>query len=108
MGRACRRAPAIGCTSATTLLAAACAIPPGARSAESPTVAAPQVARTDIPASGSRFIDPTDGQFVSAILEHPHGFLPIPIVVTEPAVGYGGGVVGMFLRPREEEAQTGW
>ena len=78
------------------LLAAACAIAPGARSAESPTVLPPQVTRTDNPASGSRFIDPADGQFdLSAILEHPHGFLPVPIVVTEPAVGYGGGV-GMF------------
>jgi len=78
------------------LLAAGCAIAPGARSAESPTVLPPQITRTDNPASGSRFIDPADGQFdLSAILEHPHGFLPVPIVVTEPAVGYGGGV-GMF------------
>jgi hypothetical protein len=57
----------------------------------------------------SRFVDPEDGQFdVSAILEHPHGFLPVPIIVTEPAVGYGGGAVGMFLRPREEAGLAGW
>ena len=36
---------------------------------------------------GSRFIDPEDGQFdLSYFLENPRGFLPIPIVVTEPAV----------------------
>jgi len=57
----------------------------------------------------SRFFDPDDGQFdVSHFLEHPYGFIPIPIVVTEPAVGYGGGIVGMFLRPREEAGREGW
>ena len=38
----------------------------------------------------------------------PRGFLPIPIVVTEPAVGYGGGFAGMFLRPRREAGDEGW
>lgn len=57
----------------------------------------------------SRFIDPEDGQFdLSWFLENPRGFLPIPIIVTEPAVGYGGGVAGMFLRPRHEAGQEGW
>jgi hypothetical protein len=57
----------------------------------------------------SRFFDPEDGQFdLSSLLENPAGFLPIPIVVTEPAVGYGGGVIGMFIRPREEAGQEGW
>jgi hypothetical protein len=58
---------------------------------------------------GSRFIDPEDGQFdLSYFLENPRGFLPIPIVVTEPAVGYGGGIAGMFLHPRHEAGQEGW
>ncbi len=40
----------------------------------------------------ARFFDPHDGQLdLSYFLEDPRGFLPIPIVVTEPAVGYGGG-----------------
>jgi hypothetical protein len=40
----------------------------------------------------ARFFDPEDGQFdLSYFLENPRGFLPIPIVVTEPAIGYGGG-----------------
>ncbi len=57
----------------------------------------------------SRFIDPADGQFdVSEFLAKPHGFLPIPIVVTEPAVGYGGGAAGLFLRPRHEAGEEGW
>jgi hypothetical protein len=57
----------------------------------------------------SKFFDPDDGQFdVSHFLEHPYGFVPIPVIVTEPAVGYGGGLVGMFLRPREEAGHEGW
>src|SRR5262245_2162623 len=57
----------------------------------------------------ARFLDPEDGQFdLSYFLEDPRGFLPIPIVVTEPAVGYGAGMAGMFLRPRKEAGQEGW
>ncbi|MEJ8815948.1 hypothetical protein WKW77_33145 [Variovorax ureilyticus] len=72
--------------------------------------AAPSATRKDPPlASRSRFFDPEDGQLdVSSFLEDPRGFLPIPIVVTEPAIGYGGGAAGMFLRPREEAGKEGW
>src|SRR5690349_7599572 len=57
----------------------------------------------------ARFFDPEDGQLdLSYFLEDPRGFLPIPIVVTEPAVGYGAGGAGMFLRPRKEAGQEGW
>ena len=57
----------------------------------------------------ARFFDPDDGQLdLSYFLENPRGFLPIPIVITEPAVGYGGGIVGMFLRPRREAGDEGW
>jgi hypothetical protein len=57
----------------------------------------------------ARFVDPDDGQLdLSYFLEQAHGFLPIPIVVTEPAVGYGGGIAGMFLRPRTEAGSEGW
>ena len=67
-------------------------------------------ARLDVKREGSaRFFDPEDGQFdLSYFLENPRGFLPIPIVVTEPAVGYGGGAAGMFLRPRREAGDEGW
>ena len=61
------------------------------------------------PPEPSRFRDPGDGQFdVSSFLETPRGFLPVPVVITEPAVGYGGGAVGMFLRPREKAGEQGW
>ena len=61
------------------------------------------------PGRMSRFFDPEDGQLdVSKMLEDPRGFLPIPLIVTEPAVGYGGGGVGMFLRPRKEAGDEGW
>jgi hypothetical protein len=57
----------------------------------------------------ARFLDPGDGQFdLSWFLEKPRGFLPVPVVVTEPAVGYGGGGAGLFLRPRREAGDEGW
>ncbi|HKQ12268.1 MAG TPA: hypothetical protein VJT80_02475 [Steroidobacteraceae bacterium] len=61
------------------------------------------------PPEPSRFRDPEDGKFdVSSFLEKPRGFLPVPVVITEPAVGYGGGLVGMFLRPRKQAGEQGW
>lgn len=73
-----------------------------ARSDASEHPAAPQTLR-------EKFTDPHDGQFdVSYFLEHPYGFLPVPIIVTEPAVGYGGGMAAMFLRPRREAGEVGW
>ena len=40
-----------------------------------------------------RFIDPEDGQFDMSnyLLDH-RGALPVPIIITEPAIGYGGGI----------------
>lgn len=69
-----------------------------------------QETQPEVPRKGrARFFDPDDGQLdLSYFLENPRGFLPIPIVVTEPAVGYGGGGVGMFLRPRREAGDEGW
>ena len=59
--------------------------------------------------TGSRFRDPEDGQFdLSRFLAHPRAFLPIPLVVTEPAVGYGGGLAGMFVRPRKAAGSEGY
>lgn len=53
--------------------------------------------------------DPEDGRLdLSAMLERAHGFLPIPIVVTEPAVGYGGGLAAMFIRPRHQAGSEGF
>lgn len=48
--------------------------------------------------SESVFIDPQDGYLDGSrwLLEHS-GFLPVPIIITEPAVGYGGGVALVFM-----------
>lgn len=44
------------------------------------------------------FISDEDGKFdISAYLSTKYGFMPMPIVVTEPAVGYGAGLNLMFL-----------
>jgi hypothetical protein len=76
------------------------------RSAE---IVADAAADDDKRVGKARFFDPVDGQLdLSYFLENPKGFLPIPIVVTEPAVGYGGGMAGMFLRPRREAGDEGW
>lgn len=52
-----------------------------------------------------QFVDPQDGHFdMGAFLAGRHGFLPVPLIITEPAVGYGGGVGGCLLtRPRALE-----
>jgi len=44
------------------------------------------------------FIDPQDGMFdVSHWLAEKKGFFPVPIIITEPAVGVGAGVALVFL-----------
>ena len=45
-----------------------------------------------------QFIDPSDNKFdMSNFLNQQIGFMPVPIIITEPAVGYGGGVATVFL-----------
>lgn len=57
----------------------------------------------------SRFRDPEDGAFdVSGFLESAHGFLPLVVPITEPAVGFGAVLAGMFLDPRESAGSEGW
>ncbi|AKC88153.1 hypothetical protein WQ53_03005 [Pseudoxanthomonas suwonensis] len=56
----------------------------------------------DAGAQQGAFRDREDGRFdmSSWLLEH-HGFLPVPIVVSDPALGYGGGVaLAFFHRPK--------
>jgi hypothetical protein len=61
------------------------------------------------PKPASKFRDSDDGQFdISTYLATPRRFLPVPIVVTEPAVGYGGGLAAMFIRPRESAGSEGF
>ena len=47
---------------------------------------------------GGLFRDPEDGRFdVSEWLLERKGFLPVPIIITEPALGYGGGLAIAFF-----------
>jgi hypothetical protein len=51
-----------------------------------------------------QFIDPHDGKFdASHWLLSRKGFLPVPIIVTEPAVGYGGGAALLFFHSRNND-----
>src|SRR5262245_47490812 len=66
------------------------------------------------PASAERasgtFVDPEDDAFdASEWLLDRKGFLPVPILITEPAVGYGGGVGLLFFRDslRDASAKSG-
>lgn len=44
-------------------------------------------------------IDSTDGAVdLSEFLDIPEGILPIPIIITEPAVGYGGGLAVIMIK----------
>ncbi|MBC7006174.1 BamA/TamA family outer membrane protein [Photobacterium sp. BZF1] len=63
-------------------------------------------AMTFIPAANAiSFTDPVDGKFDMGdyLAENAYGFLPVPIIITEPAVGYGGGAMGIFLHESESE-----
>lgn len=59
------------------------------------------------PAQGywyDRFIDAEDGQFdLSEYLLKYRGLLPVPIIITEPALGYGGGVAALWFKDSMEE-----
>jgi hypothetical protein len=53
----------------------------------------------------SSFKDPEDGKLdASEWLLDRKGFLPVPILITEPAVGYGAGAALLFLRESIREA----
>jgi hypothetical protein len=57
---------------------------------------------TDVPATAAErglFTDPEDGAFdASEWLLDRRGFLPVPVIITEPAIGYGGGAALLFFR----------
>ena len=51
------------------------------------------------------FTDPEDGAFdLSQYLATRRGFLPVPLVITEPAVGYGGGLGLLFIHDKPVDA----
>ncbi len=56
------------------------------------------------PKSRSAFKDAEDGAFdISDWLVQKKGFLLLPIIITEPAVGYGGGAVAVFFHSSYSE-----
>ncbi|QYJ97633.1 BamA/TamA family outer membrane protein [Shewanella alkalitolerans] len=54
-----------------------------------------------------QFKDPTDGRVDASqwILNNAHGFMPVPILITEPAVGVGGGAALLFFHESESQRQ---
>ncbi len=54
-------------------------------------------------AHATSFTDPVDSQLDMGdyLAENAYGFLPVPILITEPAVGFGGGMMGVFLHESE-------
>jgi hypothetical protein len=53
----------------------------------------------------SLFIDVFDGQFDASryLSENAYGFLPVPIIITDPALEGGAGLVGIFFHETEED-----
>jgi len=88
------------------VIAVVCVLPALAGAEDKP---APAVSTAPEPHTVSRFRDPEDGMLdLSTYLATPKRFLPVPIVITEPAIGYGGGIAGMFVRPRKDVGSEGF
>ena len=53
----------------------------------------------------NQFIDSEDGWFDGSdwFIENAYGFLPVPIFITEPAVGEGIGLAGVFIHADKDE-----
>ena len=48
-------------------------------------------------------IDPEDGMLdASDYLSSAHGYFPVPIIITEPAIGFGLGAAVAYFHPRKE------
>ncbi len=56
-------------------------------------------------ASSSQFFDALDGNFDASqyLSENAYGFLPVPIIITDPAVDGGLGMMGLFFHEEEHE-----
>ncbi|MCP3688087.1 MAG: BamA/TamA family outer membrane protein [Gammaproteobacteria bacterium] len=59
-------------------------------------------------AASSQFFDILDGQFDASqyLSENAYGFLPVPIIITDPAVDGGLGLAGLFFHESEEEEKA--
>lgn len=54
------------------------------------------------------FIDPLDGMFDASkfISENAYGFLPVPIIITDPALDGGLGLTGLFFHETEQQQEA--
>jgi len=54
---------------------------------------------TSLHSVAAGMLDPQDGMLDMSdyLRDNKYGFLPIPVLITEPAIGYGGGLFGLFL-----------
>jgi len=54
-----------------------------------------------------QFRDPLDGRFDAStfLADNAYGFLPVPIIITDPAVDGGVGAVGLFFHETEEQKE---
>ncbi|MDE3271444.1 BamA/TamA family outer membrane protein [Pseudoalteromonas sp. G4] len=54
----------------------------------------------------AQFVDPIDGKIDASnyLSENVYGFLPVPIIITDPALDSGLGMVGLFFHESEEDA----
>jgi hypothetical protein len=58
-------------------------------------------------AAPSKFRDPEDGRFdVSGFLDTAHGFLPLVVPITEPALGYGAVGAAVFIADRKDQGES--
>jgi hypothetical protein len=55
-------------------------------------------------ATSNQFFDPLDGMldFSHYLSENAYGFLPVPIIITDPAVEGGLGMMGLFFHETQE------
>ncbi|UNK56831.1 BamA/TamA family outer membrane protein [Pseudoxanthomonas daejeonensis] len=78
-----------------------------ARAGEGVPAEATQAPGAEPAVAASTFRDPDDGHFdMSKWLLDRHGFLPVPIIITDPALGYGGGMVFAFFHRPKGSAST--
>ena len=58
--------------------------------------------------NANQFFDPLNGNFDASqyLSENAYGFLPVPIIITDPALGGGLGMTGIFFHETEEEKNT--
>jgi hypothetical protein len=74
---------------------------------ESGTEAKPEAEKESF---SEKFKDPEDGWFDASrwLLENAVGFMPIPLIISEPAVDNGLGLAGMFFhKPKGDQMKSG-